>query len=195
MSPAAPRCPVARLRVARRTYAIVDTELLAELNEGPAWSVWRNKGRLFVGRWIYDRQTRRRRLETLAGYVCREREWACRIVPIDGDYLNCTRVNLRVVERSISRLPSLRNPYEVRFVVNGKRHVAGRWPSLELARAIRDDVAPIVELARAEKWNRRELREAIDRAVCNIRDRKRTVRKTVGTQPARPKLSKKESYD
>lgn len=184
MSPAAPRCPVARIKVAQRTYAIVDTERLEELQQGAPWRVVRHRDRPFVARWVYDRRLRRRILERLSAVVSGA-EKNQRVRMRDGNYLNCTAANCEAVELWIRKGKNKRNPFEIRFTVNRHTYTGGQWPSLKMAIEIRDlYLRDLVARAISEKWDRRAVREGVDRAICRIRPRRRPQ-----------KLSEKESYD
>lgn len=167
-----PPIPYVRLRVGSRLFAVVDADRVDELREGPAWSVWRRRGTRFVARWVRDDHGRRR-FQGLLSVVARAQPGE-KVVPRDGDWLNCTEANVRVLFGRISRHPNnARNPWELRVRCRGRVYWCGAWPTREYAVEILDALKPVVQQARTENWTARQIREAIDRATCRIRDRER----------------------
>lgn len=173
-----PPIPYARLRVGPRLFAVVDAHRVDELREGPAWSVWRIRGRRFAARWVRDEHGRRR-IQSLLAVVARAglREV---VVPRDGNWFNCTEANARVLIGWIEKSPNRRNPYSVGIRCRGRSYWCGAWPTRAFAAEIRDSLVPVIQQARAEEWTVRQIREAIDRATCRIRDRERGPNKSTG---------------
>lgn len=162
---------MSKLRVGPGIYAIVDRERRAELVKGPAWSFWSNGKRRFVGRWVKD-ENGKRRLQSLLAVVAGAGPRQV-VTPADGNPLNCVRSNVLVRTAGFVAGPTSRKPYRVQVSIRGVKYDGGCWPALYLASNVKAELAVVADTARREKWDRRRIREAVDRVCGRVRARKR----------------------
>lgn len=165
-----------RIRVGPGEFALVDPAKWDALMQGPAWSVFTRNGRREVARNL-PLEGGRRRQQRLVEIVLAVPP-RTKVLYLNGDPLDCRAENLHARFGHIRRTMYGPKPYEVAISIRGRQYSGGYWPTREFAAYALAQLGDVRREAVEGAWDRRRVREEVDRAICRIRSRKRRPRAT-----------------